>query len=273
MRKNQSFVIHEKSNASRNNATSSTTDERIDKHADQHSPLKRDVSKKFVTYPLLCKAYYETALLVGVSFLSNCPCLPISNSASVLSTTDTYNQVNPPNRVINPMEPTRFCLRWQNNGQNSKHTRKWCRPYEGPSIPTNPSPKKVVERETEETKDKEQTNFQRDSYTAPTAPLKSHPTGFLWIIPISILEPDVPKSLPKTTPILESDVPKSLPKPNNPYPSRRDDQKSRDKASNQWRRIYQIFLDLLSDASDLSYRDALLFGCQDLALRLRVCLE
>nr|GEV13411.1 reverse transcriptase domain-containing protein [Tanacetum cinerariifolium] len=32
--------------------------------------------------------------------------------------------------------------------------------YEGPSIPTNPSPKKVVERETKETMDKEQTNFQ-----------------------------------------------------------------------------------------------------------------
>nr|GEX28376.1 reverse transcriptase domain-containing protein [Tanacetum cinerariifolium] len=32
--------------------------------------------------------------------------------------------------------------------------------YEGPSIPTNPSPKKVVEREIEETTDKEQTNFQ-----------------------------------------------------------------------------------------------------------------
>nr|GFA10174.1 hypothetical protein [Tanacetum cinerariifolium] len=32
--------------------------------------------------------------------------------------------------------------------------------YEGPSIPTNPSPKKVVERETEETTDKEQINIQ-----------------------------------------------------------------------------------------------------------------
>nr|GEW09624.1 reverse transcriptase domain-containing protein [Tanacetum cinerariifolium] len=32
--------------------------------------------------------------------------------------------------------------------------------YEGPSIPTKPSPKKVVKRETEETTDKEQTNFQ-----------------------------------------------------------------------------------------------------------------
>nr|GFB45272.1 hypothetical protein [Tanacetum cinerariifolium] len=32
--------------------------------------------------------------------------------------------------------------------------------YEGPSIPTKPSPKKVVERETRETTNKEQTNFQ-----------------------------------------------------------------------------------------------------------------
>ncbi|GJV45275.1 reverse transcriptase domain-containing protein [Tanacetum coccineum] len=44
------------------------------------------------------------------------------------------------------------------------------------------------------------------------------------------------KTLPKTTPIPESDIPKSLPKPNIPYPSRRDDQKSRDKASNQMER-------------------------------------
>ncbi|GJR49951.1 hypothetical protein Tco_1400472 [Tanacetum coccineum] len=32
--------------------------------------------------------------------------------------------------------------------------------YEGPSIPTKPSPKKVVERETEESTDKEKSNFQ-----------------------------------------------------------------------------------------------------------------
>ncbi|GJU84576.1 reverse transcriptase domain-containing protein [Tanacetum coccineum] len=83
--------------------------------------------------------------------------------------------------------------------------------YEGPSIPTNPSPKKVVERETEETTDKEQTNFQGSTAQIPPP-----------VIPISIPEPDVPKTLPKTTPIPESDIPKSLPKPNIPYPSRPD---------------------------------------------------
>ncbi|GJT30608.1 hypothetical protein Tco_0910883 [Tanacetum coccineum] len=71
--------------------------------------------------------------------------------------------------------------------------------YEGPSIPTNPSPKKVVERATEEITDKEQNNFQGS--TAHILPS---------VNPILILEPDVPKTLPK---------------PNIPYPSRRNDQK------------------------------------------------
>ncbi|GKG07113.1 hypothetical protein Tco_0330082, partial [Tanacetum coccineum] len=101
--------------------------------------------------------------------------------------------------------------------------------YEGPSIPTNPSPKMVVERETEETTDKEQSNFQGS--TAQIPPL---------VTPISILE---------------SDVPKSLPKPNIPYPSRRDDQKFRDKAPNQMENIFQIFQDL---RFDISFADALL---------------
>ncbi|GJY79792.1 reverse transcriptase domain-containing protein [Tanacetum coccineum] len=116
--------------------------------------------------------------------------------------------------------------------------------YEGPSIPTNPSPKKVVERETEETTDKEQTNFQGSIAKIPPP-----------VIPISILKIDVPKTLPKTTPISEFDVPKSLPKPNIPYPSRRDDQKSRDKASNQMEKIFKIFQDL---RFDICFADALL---------------
>ncbi|GJU29119.1 reverse transcriptase domain-containing protein [Tanacetum coccineum] len=101
-----------------------------------------------------------------------------------------------------------------------------------------------TERETEETTDKEQTNFQGSTAQIPPP-----------VIPISILEPDVPKTLPKTTPIREYDIPKSLPKPKIPYPSRRDDQKSRDKASNQMEKIFQIFQDL---HFDISFTDALL---------------
>ncbi|GJX23573.1 reverse transcriptase domain-containing protein [Tanacetum coccineum] len=116
--------------------------------------------------------------------------------------------------------------------------------YEGPSIPTNPSPKKVVERETEETTDKEQTKFQGSTAHIPPP-----------VIPISIPEPDVPKTLPKTTPIPEPDVLKNLPKPNIPYPSRLNQEKSRDKASNQKEKIFQMFQDL---RFDISFADALL---------------
>ncbi|GJT84786.1 hypothetical protein Tco_1066503 [Tanacetum coccineum] len=72
---------------------------------------------------------------------------------------------------------------------------------------------------------------------------------------IPIPEPDVPKTLLKTTPIPESDIPKNLPKSNITYPSRRDDQKSRDKASTQMGKIFQIFQDL---RFDISFADALL---------------
>nr|GFD26547.1 reverse transcriptase domain-containing protein [Tanacetum cinerariifolium] len=68
----------------------------------------------------------------------------------------------------------------------------------------------MMERETEETTDKEQTNFQGST--------------------IHIRPP--------VTPILEPDVPKTLPKPNIPYPSRLNDQKLREKAKNQIEKLF-----------------------------------
>ncbi|GJX04749.1 reverse transcriptase domain-containing protein [Tanacetum coccineum] len=100
--------------------------------------------------------------------------------------------------------------------------------YEGPSIPTNHSPKKVVEREIEETMGKEQTNFQGS--TAPIQP------------------PVNPNPIPKP------DVPKTLPKPNIPYCSRPNDQKLREKATNQMEKFFQIFQKL---HFDISFVDAL----------------
>nr|GFA95643.1 reverse transcriptase domain-containing protein [Tanacetum cinerariifolium] len=88
--------------------------------------------------------------------------------------------------------------------------------YEGPSIPT---PKKVVERETKKTTDKEQTNFQ-----GSTAHIQ-----------------------PPVTLILELDVRKTLPTPNIPYPLRLNDQKLREKATNKMEKFFQIFQDLHFD--------------------------
>ncbi|GKA28378.1 reverse transcriptase domain-containing protein [Tanacetum coccineum] len=72
----------------------------------------------------------------------------------------------------------------------------------------------LVERETEETTDKEQTNFQGSiAHIQPP------------VIPIPISEPDVPKTLPK---------------PNIPYPSRLNDQKLREKATNQMEKLFEL---------------------------------
>ncbi|GJU50278.1 hypothetical protein Tco_1219833 [Tanacetum coccineum] len=105
-----------KPNAYRINATSSKTDERIDKLADQLSTLVKIVSKKVVT-PAPVKAVEESCVTCGGAHSwYNCPATD-NNQASVCATTGTYNQVNPPNRVSNQMAPPGFAP-VQNNGQN-----------------------------------------------------------------------------------------------------------------------------------------------------------
>nr|GEV58198.1 reverse transcriptase domain-containing protein [Tanacetum cinerariifolium] len=101
--------------------------------------------------------------------------------------------------------------------------------YEGPSIPNNSSPEKVVEQETEETTVKEQPNCQGST---------AH------------IQPPV-----VYTPISEPDVSKTQSKPNIPYPSRLNDQKLREKATNQMGKFFQIFHDL---HFGISFADALL---------------
>ncbi|GKE03690.1 hypothetical protein Tco_1395708 [Tanacetum coccineum] len=174
----------------------SKTDERIDKLADQLSTLVEIVSKKVVT-PAPVKAVEEICVTCsGPHAWYNCPNTD-NNQASVCAATGSYNQVNPPNRVSNQMAPPGFAP-VQNNGQNRFNnqgqgnnfnrgnnfhgnqastsgtfpsntipnpkgemkaiTTRSGVAYEEPSIPTNPSPKKVVERETEETTDSNPTS-------------------------------------------------------------------------------------------------------------------
>nr|GEW84287.1 reverse transcriptase domain-containing protein [Tanacetum cinerariifolium] len=78
--------------------------------------------------------------------------------------------------------------------------------YEGPSIPTNSPLEKVVKQNTEETMEKEHSNCQGS--TAQVQPL---------VVPISILEVDVSRTQPK---------------PTIHYPSRLNDQKLCEKATN-----------------------------------------
>nr|GEZ03949.1 reverse transcriptase domain-containing protein [Tanacetum cinerariifolium] len=101
--------------------------------------------------------------------------------------------------------------------------------YEGPSIPANSPLEKVVEQDTEEPTKKEHSNCQGSN--AHIQPL---------VVPISIPESDVSRTQPK--PIIS-------------YPSRLNDQKLREKVTNQMEKFFQIFHDLYFD---ISFADALL---------------
>nr|GEW41792.1 DNA-directed DNA polymerase [Tanacetum cinerariifolium] len=238
---NKSKVRYSRSkpNVSRMNTTSrdnaSKSDDRIDKLADQILTLVDIFAKKIVT-PAPVKAVEESCVTCGEAHAYyNCPNTD-SNQPSVCVATGTYNQVAPQNRASSYMAPPGFAPNQSSTsgtlpsntvpnpkGEMKAITTRSGVAYEGPSIPT---PKKVVEQETEDTTDKEKTSFQGST---------TH------------IQPPV-------TPIPKPDVPKTLPKPNIPYPLRLNDQKLYEKATNQMEKFFQIFQDLHFDISfaDLS---------------------
>nr|GEV67598.1 reverse transcriptase domain-containing protein [Tanacetum cinerariifolium] len=199
------------------------------------------VNKKVIT-PATVKAIEKSCVICGGAHAYYDCITTDSNQSSVCATTGTYNQVSPPNQASNQMAPPGFTPvqiiktgTLSSNtipnpkGETKTVTTRSGLAYEGPSIPTNSSPEKVVERDTEEIMDKEQPNCQGST---------TH-----------IQPPVVP------TPISEPIVPKTQPKPNIPYPSRLNDQKLHEKATNQMEKLFQIFHDLYFD---ISFADALL---------------
>ncbi|GJX14066.1 reverse transcriptase domain-containing protein [Tanacetum coccineum] len=110
--------------------------------------------------------------------------------------------------------------------------------YQGPTIPTTSSPPKVVERETEVTKD-----------TVP--PTNNGSTKDVQPLVVQV-QPHVPNSEPVVAPV---SAPKPNSKPSIPYPSRLNDQKIREKANNQIEKFYQIFQDFYFE---ISFADALI---------------
>nr|GEU55426.1 reverse transcriptase domain-containing protein [Tanacetum cinerariifolium] len=196
----------------------SKTDDRIDKLADQILTLVDIFAKKVVT-PSPVKAVEKSCVTCGGAH-AYYNCLNTdSNQPSVWVATGTYNQVAPQNRGSNYMAPPGFAP-----SEMKAITTRSGVAYEGPLIPT---PKKVMERETEETTDKEQTNFQGST---------------------AYIQPPV-------TPILEPDVLKTLPKPNIPYPLRLNDQKLRKKATNQMEKTGRALIDVYREEITLRVND------------------
>ncbi|GKB11746.1 reverse transcriptase domain-containing protein [Tanacetum coccineum] len=111
--------------------------------------------------------------------------------------------------------------------------------YQGPTIPTtSSSPPKVVERETEVTKD--------------TVPPTNNGSTKDVQPPVVQVQPQVPNSEPVVAPV---SAPMPNPKPSIPYPSRRNDERRREKANDQIEKFYEIFKDL---SFEISFTDALI---------------
>nr|GEX55782.1 reverse transcriptase domain-containing protein [Tanacetum cinerariifolium] len=195
------------------------------------------VNKQVIT-PATAKAVEKTYVICGGAHAYYDCIATDSNQPSVCAATGTYNQVSLPNRASNQIPPPGFAPAstlgtfLSNTVPNPKGEMKAVTTrsglaYEGPSIPTNSPFEKVVARDTEETTDKEHSNCQGS--TAHIQPL---------VVPIFIPKPDVSKIQPK---------------PNIHYPSRLNDQKLREKATNQMEKFFQIFHDL---HFDISFADA-----------------
>ncbi|GKA70558.1 reverse transcriptase domain-containing protein [Tanacetum coccineum] len=110
--------------------------------------------------------------------------------------------------------------------------------YQGPTIPTTSSSPKVVERETEVTKD--------------TVPPTNNGSTKDVQPPVVQVQPHVPNSEPVVAPV---SAPMPNPKPSIPYPSRRNDERRREKANDQIEKFYEIFKDL---SFEISLTDALI---------------
>ncbi|GJV00577.1 reverse transcriptase domain-containing protein [Tanacetum coccineum] len=111
--------------------------------------------------------------------------------------------------------------------------------YQGPTIPTTSSSlPKVVERETEVTKD-----------TVP--PTNNGSTKDVQPLVVQV-QPYVPNSKPVVAPV---SAPMLNPKPSISYPLRRNDERRREKANDQIEKFYKIFKDL---SFEISLTDALI---------------
>nr|GEZ83261.1 hypothetical protein [Tanacetum cinerariifolium] len=123
--KSKVHYLRSKSNVSRVNTnskdSSSKTDDRIDKLADQILNLVEIVNKQVIT-PATAKAVEKTCVICGGAHAYYYCIATDSNQPSVCATTGTYNQVSPPNRASHQIPPPGFAP--VRNNQNRLNDQK-----------------------------------------------------------------------------------------------------------------------------------------------------
>nr|GFB28840.1 reverse transcriptase domain-containing protein [Tanacetum cinerariifolium] len=210
--KNKSKVCYSrsKSNVSRVNMNSRDNVSKTDDKIDKLADQISNLVKIVNKQAIaLAKAVEKTCVTCGGAH-AYYECIATDhNQSSVCAATGSYNQVSPPNRASHQIPPPGFAP-VQNNPNRL-------------SIPTESPLEKVDEQNIKEILDKEHSNSLES--TAQVQPP---------VVPILISEPDVSRTQTK---------------PTIPYPSRLNDQKLQEKATNQMEKFFQIFHDLHFDIS------------------------
>nr|GEV79839.1 hypothetical protein [Tanacetum cinerariifolium] len=261
-----------KPNVSRMNTTfkenASKTDDRIHKLTDQISTLVDIFSKKVVTLATVKTAKESCVACGGNHAYYNCDSTN-RNQSSVCAATGTYNQVTPQNRASNFMAPPGFAPVQNNNqnrfnqnhGQGNKFNRG--NGFHGEFKNEIQNTMQAQQNVLMEQQNAFQNNlqnmlsgfFQNQSSTLGTLSSNTIPNPKGDMKAITTRSGSTAHIQPSVVPILEPDVPKTLPKPNIPYPLKLNDQKLRKKATNQMEKFFQIFQDFHFDNS---FTDALL---------------
>ncbi|GJV94389.1 reverse transcriptase domain-containing protein [Tanacetum coccineum] len=154
------------------------------------------------------------------------PNLNVVSISLVIGDNDPGTGSLPSNTVTNPKEDLKGI------------TTRSGAAYQGPTIPTTSSSPKVVECETEVAKD--------------TVPPTNNGSTKDVQPPVVQVQPQVPNYEPV---VISVSAPMPNLKPTIPYPSRRNDERRREKANDQIEKFYEIFKDL---SFEISLTDALI---------------
>ncbi|GKA68156.1 reverse transcriptase domain-containing protein [Tanacetum coccineum] len=191
------------------------------------APQNQGVSKEdFHSYVKANDAVMRNMQTQGQNMQNQLTNLTDMLSKFVASNTASTSGTLPSNTVTNPKEDLKGIT-----------TRSGVA-YKGPTIPITSSSPKVMERDTEVTKDTMHptNNGSTEDVPPPVVPIVNHE---------SISEP--------------ANTPVSASRPNQkasiPFPSRRNDERRREKANDQIEKFYEIFRDL---SFEISFTDALM---------------
>nr|GEV65688.1 reverse transcriptase domain-containing protein [Tanacetum cinerariifolium] len=274
--------------------SSSKTDDRIDKLAEQISKLVEIFNKQFIT-PATAKTVEKTCVICGGAHAYYDCIATNSNQPSVCAATSTYNQVSPPNRASNQIPPPGFAP-VQNNQNRDFKTNIFKAPNNQvqPGIPNELS-RYMISNESliqnmqnqinvwrgdfnkqEENLKRNLNNdmrsilgsfFQNQASTSGTLPSNTVPNlkGEMKVVTtrsgLAYEGPSIPTNSPLEN-VVERDTKETTDKEySNCQGSTAyiqpptNDQKLREKATNQIEKFFQIFHDL---HFDISFADALL---------------